>query len=125
MYELVKYVLLNSLKQSQLAINYAENCGCELRLQARQNDEPAHYCYDCEAEVFNVLFVSEQSNNVGGRDRQQTQHVVHCQPCARKRSHMLDNFVILHQYTMEELKQVYDNFQFLVPSVQQLAASSN
>ena len=89
---------MQSLKQCQLAINYIENCGCELKLQTRQGDEPAHYCYDCNCEVFNILFVSEQPELSTKQQQQQqanksklttttTQHVVHCQSCARKRSH--------------------------------------
>ena len=132
---------MQSLKQCQLAINYIENCGCELKLQTRQADEPAHYCYDCECEVFNILFVSEQPDpNPSSQQQssqkkqqqqststttQQMQHVVHCQTCARKRSHLLDNFVMLNQYSMEELKLVYDQFQLCLPNVQPLLNEIN
>ena len=147
LYEYMKHVLMHSLKQCQLAINYVENCGCELKYQTRQTDEPAHYCYDCDCEVFNILFVSEQpvkSTETGkmrsgekpgqqqqqqqqqqSSSQQQTQHVVHCQSCARKRNHLLDNFVILHQYGMDELKQVYNQFQLYVPSLQNILSNSN
>jgi histone demethylase len=121
LFEYIKYVLMHSLKQCQLAINYIENCGCELKHQARLPDEPAHYCYDCDAEVFNILFISEQPLNSSTNERKaeagaagQTQHVVHCQACARKRNHLLDNFVILSQYELNELKNVYDQFQLYV-----------
>lgn len=46
-----------------------------------------------------------------------TEHVVHCQSCARKRSHLLDNFVVLNQYNLDELKNIYDQFQLYVPSI--------
>ena len=119
LYEYIKHVLMHSLKQSQLAINYIENCGCELKHQARLPDEPAHYCYDCDAEVFNILFISEQpisesAKTAATQTPAATQHVVHCQACARKRNHLLDNFVILSQYDLGELKQVYDAFQLYV-----------
>lgn len=135
LYEYIKYVLLQSLKQSQLAMNYIENCGCELKYQARQSDEPAHYCYDCECEVFNILFVSEQPLNEANKKSTsaaadstssppkssqptgQYQHVVHCQTCARKRNHLLDNFVLLNQYQLDDLKLIYDQFQLYVPSI--------
>ncbi len=129
---------MQSLKQCQLAINYIENCGCELKLQTRQGDEPAHYCYDCDCEVFNILFVSEQPEPLTQQQQQQqqankskltnantTQHVVHCQSCARKRSHLLDNFVMLNQYSMDELKNVYDQFQLCLPNVQPLLNEIN
>ena len=133
LYDYIRHVLMQSLKQCQLAINYIENCGCELKFQARQSDEPAHYCYDCECEVFNILFVSEQAHNeqtnagvsTGKKQGVHTRHVVHCQACARKRSHLLENFVTLHQYPMDELKKVYDQFQLYVPSLQGVVASMN
>lgn len=48
---------------------------------------------------------------------QKTEHVVHCQACARKRNHLLDNFVILNQYNLDDLKNIYDQFQLYVPSI--------
>jgi histone demethylase len=120
LYEYVRYVLMQSLKQCQLSINYVENCGCELKYQSRAPDEPAHYCYDCDGEVFNVLFVSELSEpkkSTSDKSATLAQHVVHCQACARKRNHLLDNYVILHQYSMDELKLIYDQFQLYIPSL--------
>ena len=126
LFEYVKYVLMQSLKQCQLAINYVENCGHDLKYQARGADEPAHYCYDCEGEVFNILFVSEQPIESAKKSHERVQHVVHCQACARKRNHLLDNFVILNQFSMDELSLVYDQFQLYVPGVQSaLSAPSN
>ena len=123
---------MQSLKQCQLAINYIENCGCELKLQSRLPDEPAHYCYDCDCEVFNILFVSEQPESShkktassASSSSQSMQHVVHCQACARKRNHLLDNFVVLNQYSMDELKLVYDQFQLYLPNVQQILQEIN
>lgn len=52
-------------------------------------------------EVFNVLFVRELDKK----------HVVHCVDCARKISPDLDEFVILEEYKIEELMEVYDNFR--------------
>uniref|UniRef100_A0A4Y6EQY7 [histone H3]-trimethyl-L-lysine(27) demethylase n=1 Tax=Brachionus koreanus TaxID=1199090 RepID=A0A4Y6EQY7_9BILA len=126
LFEYVKYVLMQSLKQCQLAVNYVQNCGCELKYQARQPDEPAHYCYDCECEVFNILFVSEQPIEPAKKSHEQrVQHVVHCQACARKRNHLLDNFVILNQFSMDELRLVYDQFQLYVPGVQAVLGTLN
>ena len=48
----------------------------------------------------------------------QTQHVVHCQACARKRNHLLNDFVMLNQFNLEDLKSVYNQFQLYVPSLQ-------
>jgi len=126
LYEYIRYVLMQSLKQCQLAINYIENCGCELKYQKRQAEEPAHYCYDCECEVFNILFVSEQHEATvkGQKSSGSTQHVVHCQACARKRNHLLNDFVMLNQFTIDELKLIYNQFQLYVPSLQTAGLNS-
>jgi len=55
----------------------------------------------CEAEVFSVLFVLEQDKK----------HIVHCLNCARKVSPTLEKFVVLNQYKLDELVDIYDNFQ--------------
>ena len=54
----------------------------------------------CQLEVFDMLFVKEVDKK----------HVVHCLDCALKTSSTLDEFVILEEYTMDELMEVYDNF---------------
>lgn len=54
-----------------------------------------------QVEVFNILFVTESDG----------QFLVHCQDCARKASATLDKFVVLNQYTLEELIQIYDKFK--------------
>lgn len=110
LYELVKHVLMQSLKQCQLTINYIESCELEMKQQLRQHGEPAHYCIDCDCEVFNILFVSELDKK----------HVVHCQDCARRRNHLLDSFVILNQFTMDELKNIYDQFVLYTPQFNSL-----
>lgn len=54
-------------------------------------------------EVFDLLFVTTESNS-------RKTYVVHCQDCARRGSANLDNFVVLEQYKVEDLMQVYDQF---------------
>ncbi|XP_055958910.1 lysine-specific demethylase 6A isoform X2 [Patella vulgata] len=100
MYELVKYVLLRSLRQIQMLIDFVEELGFEVKWQGRARDEAATYCDDCELEVFNILFVKEQDKKF----------VVHCQDCARKISPKLENFIVLNQYKLETLIEIYDNF---------------
>jgi len=52
-------------------------------------------------EVFDILFVLEQDKK----------HIAHCLNCARKISPTLDKFVVLNQYKLDELMEVYDVFQ--------------
>jgi tetratricopeptide (TPR) repeat protein len=147
LYEYIRFVLMQSLKQCQLAFNYAENCGVESKLRQQRlsdtNETLVHYCYDCNCEVFNILFVSESSSvssqnqqekllfgtndhplSVGNNSDTMTtntcQFTVHCQVCARKRNHLLDSLVIIHQFTLDDLKQVYNQFQLFVPTLQTL-----
>lgn len=56
-----------------------------------------------QVEVFDLLFVTTESNT-------KKTYVVHCQDCARRGSANLDNFVVLEQYKIEDLMQVYDQF---------------
>lgn len=64
------------------------------------------FCHFFQVEVFDILFVIEQ-------DRK---YVVHCQDCARKISTVFEGFIILNQYRLEELCEIYDRFQ-LAPHV--------
>ncbi|XP_059944201.1 lysine-specific demethylase 6A-like isoform X1 [Mesoplodon densirostris] len=109
LFEMIKYCLMKILKQCQTLREALITAGKEVIWHGRTNHEPAHYCSICEVEVFDLLFVSNESNS-------QKTYVVHCHDCARKRSGNLDNFVVLEEYKMEDLMQVYDQFT-LAPSV--------
>jgi len=101
LFELIKYTLLRTLKITQATREFVEALGKEVKWHGRTENEAAHYCNNCELEVFNILFVIEQDKKF----------VVHCLDCARKMSAQLENFVILNQYRIEELCEVYDHFQ--------------
>ena len=101
LFETVKYTLMRSLRQVMITLEYVKSKGCELKFHGRSRSEPAHFCGQCEVEVFGVLFIREQT----GR------HVVHCLDCARKHSKDLKGFVCLEEYHLKELKDVYNNFK--------------
>uniref|UniRef100_A0A4W2C2B7 [histone H3]-trimethyl-L-lysine(27) demethylase n=1 Tax=Bos indicus x Bos taurus TaxID=30522 RepID=A0A4W2C2B7_BOBOX len=109
LFEMIKYCLMKILKQCLTLREALITAGKEVIWHGRTNDEPAHYCSICEVEVFDLLFVTNESNF-------QKTYIVHCQDCARKASGNLDNFVVLEEYKMEDLIQVYDQFT-LAPSV--------
>ncbi|XP_073886608.1 histone demethylase UTY isoform X32 [Macaca fascicularis] len=117
LFEMIKYCLLKILKQCQTLREALVAAGKEVIWHGRTNDEPAHYCSICEVEVFNLLFVTNESNT-------QKTYIVHCQDCARKTSRSLENFVVLEQYKMEDLIQVYDQFT-LVSDQHALSLSSS
>lgn len=70
-----------------------------------------------QVEVFDLLFVTTESNS-------RKTYVVHCQDCARRGSTNLDNFVVLEQYKIEDLMQVYDQFT-LVSIVHKTTSSTS
>ncbi|XP_077436663.1 lysine-specific demethylase 6A isoform X2 [Vanacampus margaritifer] len=108
LFEMIKYCLLRTLKQCQMQRELLLAAGKELVWHGRTQNEPAHYCSICEVEVYDLLFVTSESNS-------RKTFVVHCQDCARRGSPDLDNFVVLEQYKIEELMQVYDHFTLASP----------
>ncbi|KAL4656837.1 lysine-specific demethylase 6A isoform X2 [Arapaima gigas] len=108
LFEMIKYCLLRTLKQCQNLREALVSAGTELVWHGRSREEPARYCSICEVEVFNLLFVTRESHS-------QKDCMVHCQDCARKASIMLESFVVLEQYKMEDLMQVYDQFTLAPP----------
>ncbi|XP_024919475.1 histone demethylase UTY [Cynoglossus semilaevis] len=108
LFEMIKYCLLRTLKQCQIQRELLLAAGKELVWHGRTQNEPAHYCSICEVEVFDLLLVTSESNS-------KKTYVVQCQDCARRGSPDLDNFVVLEQYRIEELMQVYDQFTLASP----------
>ncbi|XP_071797909.1 lysine-specific demethylase 6A-like isoform X4 [Asterias amurensis] len=106
LFEMIKYCLLRTLKQTQMTLDFLHEIGVEVHWHGRAKNETAHYCVNCEVEVFNILFTTE-------KDRK---YEVHCQDCTRKASHNLEGFVVLQQYKLEDLMEAYDNFTIHVPS---------
>nr|XP_057938859.1 lysine-specific demethylase 6A isoform X2 [Doryrhamphus excisus] len=108
LFEMIKYCLLRTLKQCQMQRELLLAAGKELVWHGRSQNEPAHYCSICEVEVYDLLFVTSESNS-------RKTYVVHCQDCARRGSSNLDNFVVLEQYKIDDLMQVYDHFTLASP----------
>ncbi|XP_053185250.1 lysine-specific demethylase 6A isoform X2 [Scomber japonicus] len=108
LFEMIKYCLLRTLKQCQMQRELLLAAGKELVWHGRTQNEPAHYCSICEVEVFDLLFVTSESNS-------RKTYVVHCQDCARRGNANLDNFVVLEQYKIDDLMQVYDQFTLASP----------
>jgi len=107
LYKRIKSTLLRSLVYVQKTMNFISKLKKEIKWHGRNKNEPAHYCVNCEQEVFDILFVREIEKK----------HVVHCLNCACKISDTLHNFVILEEYAKKELLDVYDKFVLHVPTV--------
>ncbi|XP_078514437.1 lysine-specific demethylase 6A isoform X2 [Lissotriton helveticus] len=108
LFEMVKYCLLRTLKQCQALRESLIAPGKEIAWHGRTKDEPAHYCNICEVEVFDLLFVTKES-------KFEKTYIVHCHDCARKMCRGLENFVVLEQYKLEDLMQIYDQFTIAPP----------
>ncbi|MEE6469563.1 hypothetical protein FKM82_008676 [Ascaphus truei] len=108
LFEMIKYCLLRTLKQCQALREALIASGKEVAWHGRTKDEPAHYCSICEVEVFDLLFVTNESNS-------RKTYIVHCHDCSRKTCTNLENFVVLEQCKMEELMQIYDQFTLAPP----------
>ncbi|XP_053561256.1 lysine-specific demethylase 6A [Bombina bombina] len=108
LFEMIKYCLLRTLKQCQALREALVATGKEILWHGRTKDEPAHYCCVCEVEVFDLLFVTNESNS-------RKTYIVHCHDCSRKTCSNLENFVVLEQYRIEDLMQIYDLFTLAPP----------
>ncbi|XP_072034638.1 histone demethylase UTY-like isoform X2 [Amphiura filiformis] len=103
LFEMMKYTLIRTLKQTQLTHDMLKEVGVEVHWHGRSKSEVAHYCVNCEVEVFNILYTTEKDKK----------YEVHCQDCARKASGNFDGFVVLEQYKLEELMKIYDDFTYM------------
>ncbi|CAG5124535.1 unnamed protein product, partial [Candidula unifasciata] len=101
LYTEIRKTLMYSLCQVQMTLDLVDSLEKEVKWHGRAPGEAAHYCEECEVEVFNILFVTKSDGHF----------LVHCQDCARKVSSKLENFVVLNQYTLDELVKIYDNFE--------------
>ncbi|XP_033181565.1 lysine-specific demethylase 6B [Mastacembelus armatus] len=102
-YKMIKHCLLQSMKHIQILRDQLVAEGKKISYQSRVKDEPAYYCNECDVEVFDLLFVTSENNS-------RKMYVVHCEDCAHQRSPNLTNVVVLEQYRIEELMNVYDSF---------------
>lgn len=96
----VKLVLDRSLRYCEKTYDILKDLNIQITWHGREKNEAAHYCSTCEVEVFNILFVKEMNRKL----------MVHCQDCARKTSNNLDGFLVLNQYMLDELREVYTGF---------------
>ncbi|KAM4040090.1 lysine-specific demethylase 6B isoform 2-T4 [Anomaloglossus baeobatrachus] len=108
LYRMIKYCLLQSMKRCQIQRDRLMRSGKKIAYQSRVKDEPAYYCNECDVEVFNILFVTSES---GGKNT----YLVHCETCARTTNISSHSVVILEQYRVEELMQMYDSFHLSPP----------
>ncbi|XP_076843576.1 lysine-specific demethylase 6B-like isoform X3 [Brachyhypopomus gauderio] len=102
-YNYLRHCLLQSMKRIQILRDQLVAEGKMISYQSRVKDEPAYYCNECDVEVFNLLFVTSENGS-------KKMYVVHCEDCARERNPNFSNIVVLEQYRVEDLMNIYDSF---------------
>ncbi|KAG7257682.1 hypothetical protein CRUP_012260, partial [Coryphaenoides rupestris] len=100
---------VKSMKHIQVLRDQLVAGGKKISYQSRVKEEPAYYCNECDVEVFDLLFVTSESNS-------RKTYMVHCEDCARHRSPSLANVVVLEQYRIDELMSAYDSFNLCSPA---------
>uniref|UniRef100_A0A0K2U1I1 JmjC domain-containing protein n=2 Tax=Lepeophtheirus salmonis TaxID=72036 RepID=A0A0K2U1I1_LEPSM len=107
LFEVIKYTLMQSLRQIHLTLDYIKKIkGIEAKFQARQKNDPAHYCCQCDIEVFSIMFVREMDGKV----------LIFCLNCAKRQGNgELKTFICLEEYKLTELYDVYNNFTLHTP----------
>ncbi|XP_055327877.1 lysine-specific demethylase 6A-like isoform X2 [Paramacrobiotus metropolitanus] len=101
LWKLIRLTLRRSIKYCHLMLEHLKSVGKSVKHQARDKNEHAHYCEDCELEVFNILFIKE-------KEKDSAEYVVRCYDCAKKMDRDLKMFYVLQQYKLKELMETYD-----------------
>lgn len=99
LFEAVKKMLLQSLKQVILTQEYVKSLGIETKFHGHHSRDPANFCGHCDKEVFAIFFIRDEAA------------VIHCLNCAHRRSSNLKGFICLEEYKIKELSDVYDSFK--------------
>ena len=103
LYEAIKLTLARSICQTVQTLSFARSRNISIRFHGRRKNDPAHFCNECEEEVFNTLFIKSNEKR----------HTVHCLQCARKSNLDLKGWICLEEYNLkEELLTIYDSFRF-------------
>lgn len=100
LFSMIRDFTAMTLTYSENLIKMLEERNIEIKWHGKAPHEPAHYCVNCEIEVFNILFVKSIEKKL----------VVYCAKCANEVSQILENFVVLQEYDMAYLKETYSNF---------------
>lgn len=100
LFHVIKNFMATTLSYCERIIKMLEDSNIDIKWHGKAPHEPAHYCANCEIEVFNILFVKSIEKKL----------VVHCAKCAIEVSQILESFVVLQEYDMAYLKETYSNF---------------
>ena len=106
LYAAIKNTLLQSLKQIILTIEVVKSKGLEINQHKRRPSDSAHFCSQCDRELYSILFIREEGKKP----------TIYCLDCAiRKRPQLAGFGVCLEEFRLKELLSVYDNFKLHPP----------
>jgi hypothetical protein len=80
-----------------------------LKYYQRDIDDPIFYCFGCNCEIFNILFVSKRYKRE--KNQTKTKKIVYCEKCAFQHPNLQQSFTFFYQYTLEELRFALNQFQ--------------
>ena len=115
LWKMVRKVLQQTLRWSLQVQAFVRSKRVAIRFHGRRKNEPAHYCGQCDEEVFNNLFVKENEKK----------HVVHCLKCSLAIDPDLKGMICLEEYTEDELFRIYDEFTLQSPTATNSITSSS
>merc|ERR1719312_2156397 len=122
LFDMMKFALLQSLKQAALTLELVKAKGIEVQkgssTRGRASFEASKFCDLCVREVFAVLFVRGEELASGSKS------TVHCINCALRKKPDLKGFICLEEIRLKELCDVYDNFKPHSVSTPQLPGPS-
>ncbi|XP_018370188.1 PREDICTED: histone demethylase UTY-like [Trachymyrmex cornetzi] len=101
LFNLIKDCLKRTMIYNYLILEFLKGKDVEVQ-HGNQLRKQAHYCQDCKAEVFNILFYKKTKNK--------DIFMVYCIHCTLMQSLSLKRFYCLQKYHMEELTEIYDKF---------------
>ncbi|EDV25786.1 uncharacterized protein TRIADDRAFT_23870 [Trichoplax adhaerens] len=96
----IESILLRSMQDCKETLAELEASNTKVKWHEYRENEPAPCCCQCKCEVFNILFVTVDKPCL-----------VYCKKCAQNgTSKHVSTFVVLQQFSMEELQNIYHNF---------------
>ena len=106
MVALVRFLIVNKFFQRKLS-RYESN-GYQILYQPPDKvNSPPNYCESCDCELFCIIFVKA----VPDKDEDGVDMALDtfCESCAIRKLPGQKNWIILKQYTLEQLGDVYDS----------------
>ena len=85
-----------------------ESSGCTILYQPPERvNSPPNYCETCDTELFCIIFVKA----IPDKDEDGIDQALdtYCEQCAYRKLPGQTNWIVLKQYTLEELGDIYDS----------------